>query len=232
MPSYKKTDLNKVVRNNKRASYDEELIYSILDAGFLCHVGYVWEEQAIVIPTAYGRKDNKIYLHGAMKNRMMTQLAQAGKGSITVTHIDGLVMARSIFHHSMNYRSAVVFGSITEVKKKKEKLEALKIVSEQIFPGRWDEVREPNDKEMKATMVICLEIETASAKVRTGPPIDEPEDYALPVWAGELPIKSDMLPPLSDDALPESIEPSETIHIGRGFYLAKQLLPGYGEEED
>ena len=221
MPNFKKTKLNKVVRSPKRGVYDEEQIYQILDAGFICHVGYIWEDTPIVIPTAYGRKGNTIYLHGASKNRALQHLIKSEKASLTVTHVDGLVMARSIFHHSMNYRSATIFGKAVAVRKKKEKLEALKIFSDHICPGRWDEVREPNEKELRATLVVAVEIESAAAKVRTGPPIDDAEDYALPVWAGVLPMQLDMLPPEDDPALAEGIEASDAIHIGRAQYLSK-----------
>lgn len=221
MPQFKKTKLNKVVRSPKRGVYDEEEIYQILDAGFVCHVGYIWEDTPIVIPTAYGRDGNKIYLHGSSKNRMLQHLVKAETASLTVTHVDGLVMARAIFHHSMNYRSATIFGKVTAVRKKKEKLAALKMFSDHVCPGRWEEVREPNDKEMRATLVVAIEIESASAKIRTGPPIDDADDYSSTVWAGVLPMQLDMLPPEDDPALNEGIEPSDAIHIGRAKYLSK-----------
>jgi hypothetical protein len=228
MPKFKQKPLNKIVRNRQRADYEQDAVYEILDAGFLCHVGYIWEGTPIVIPTAYGRDGDTLYLHGAQKNRMLTSLLESGRASLTVTHLDGLVMARSIFHHSMNYRSATIFGAAREVKGKKEKLEALRIVSDHIFPDRWEEARKPNDKELKATLVVAIDIEDAAAKVRTGPPADEEEDYALPIWAGVLPMQLDMLPPQDDPALMPGLEPTDALHIGRAKYLAK--LPYQGEE--
>lgn len=187
MESFEKTRLNQIKRLPKRGHYDRETIYGILDAASVGHVGFAMDGQPFVIPTIYGRDGDTLYLHGATTSRMLQQLQQGIPACLTVTHIDGLVLARSAFHHSMNYRSAVVFGTARLVEDA-DKLHALEKVSEQILKGRWQEVRQPNAKELKATSVVALEIEQASAKVRTGPPGDDAEDYDLPIWAGILPI--------------------------------------------
>ena len=188
MESYPVDSRNKVKRIPKRGHYDQATVYEILDASFLCHIGFSVDGQPFVIPTSYGRKDNTIYLHGATTSRMMVNLEKGIPLCLTVTHLDGLVLARSAFHHSMNYRSAVVFGTATLVEGE-EKLQGLEIISEQILKGRWAESRQPLDKELKATTVLRLDIEQASAKIRTGPPGDDKEDYALPIWAGVVPCK-------------------------------------------
>ena len=189
MSDFEKTSLNKVRRVPYRGHYDRETLYQILDAGFLCHIAYVAEGRPVVIPTAYARDGDRILIHGSSKSRMIQTLAKGEPCCITVTHLDGLVLARSVFHHSMNYRSAVVFGKGILVEDEAEKMEGLRKVTENILAGRWDEARLPNDIEMKATSVISIEIETASSKIRTGPPGDEEEDYALPIWAGVMPLK-------------------------------------------
>lgn len=186
--SVPKEDLNTVVRLPKRGFYDEETIFSILDNNFLCHVAWQEDGQPHVIPTAYGRNGNLIYLHGNSKSRMLSMISDGRPSCIEVTELNAIVLARSIFHHSMNYRSAILYGKARKVEGD-EKWEALKIVSDQILKGRWDEVRLPNEIEMKATMVVAFEIELASAKIRTGPPKDDAEDYELPIWAGIIPIK-------------------------------------------
>lgn len=183
MSNYDITNLNKVKRVPKRGHYDKESVYQILDAGFLAHVGFQVDGQPFVIPTLFGRDGNKIYIHGATTSRLITQLDKGIDVCMTVTHVDGLVLARSAFHHSMNYRSAVLFGKAHQVLDE-EKEYALKVISDHLIAGRWEEVRTPNEKELKATMVLSFNIDQASAKVRTGPPGDEPEDYALPIWAG------------------------------------------------
>ena len=189
MQTFEKTDRNRVKRIPKRGHYDRETIYQILDAASVGHVGFVIDGQAFVIPTIYGRDGDTLYLHGATTSRMLVHLQKGVPACMTVTHIDGLVLARSAFHHSMNYRSAVVFGTARLVEPEK-KLEALKVVSDQILKGRWEEVRQPNAKELKATSVVAINIAEASAKIRTGPPGDEPEDYDLPIWAGVLPMRT------------------------------------------
>jgi hypothetical protein len=200
METFTKSDRNKVKRLSKRGHYDKETIYAILDAGFLCHLGFSVDGQPYVIPTAYGRDGDKIYLHGSSKSRTLLALKEGIPVCLTVTHLDGLVLARSAFHHSMNYRSAVVFGTARELTGE-EKEHALFVISENVLKGRWDEVRQPNKREMKATTVLCLEIEQASAKIRTGPPGYEEEDYELPIWAGVVPMQQSLLSPEVDPLL-------------------------------
>lgn len=183
------TSRTQVRRLPERGSYDRESLNAVLDEGFLCHLGFAVDGQPFVIPTSYGRDGEKLYIHGSAASRMLRHLAQGHPMCATVTLLDGLVLARSGFHHSMNYRSAVVFGSGMLVQDTEEKMRALEVISEHIVPGRWAEVRGPSAAEMKATAVIRLEVEDFSVKVRSGPPKDEPEDYALPVWAGVLPLK-------------------------------------------
>ena len=195
---------NKVKRVPARGHYEREIIYNILDAGFVCHMGFNVNGQPFVIPTLYGRKEDKIYLHGATTSRLVQQLDRGIPTCLTVTHLDGLVLARSAFHHSANYRSVVVFGTAALVKEE-EKNQALYIISEQVLKGRWEEVRKPSPKELKATAVLELQIEEASAKIRTGGPKDEPEDYELDVWAGVVPLSSVAAPPVNDDLLREGL---------------------------
>ena len=189
MSEFEKTALNKVVRGSNRAAYDEKTIFEIVDSHFLCNLAYVYEGTPIVIPTAYGRRGNTFYVHGSTKNRMMNALLNNDKVSLTVTHMDGIVLARSVFHHSFNYRSAVIFGKPRLITDYDEKMDALELITEHIIKGRWDEAREPNAKEMKATSVIAIEMTDASAKVRAEGANDEAADADLDVWAGVLPLK-------------------------------------------
>lgn len=188
MPTITPTPRTRISRLPKRGDYSRETIYAILDAAFLCHVGFVLEGQPYVIPTGYGRAGDTLYLHGSAASRMLRTLANGVDVCVTVTLLDGIVLARSAFHHSMNYRSVVILGMATPVEGDDAKFEALHIISEQIVPGRWEHVRKPSAQELKATAVLSLPITEASAKLRTGPPLDEEEDYALPVWAGVLPL--------------------------------------------
>ena len=183
------TARTRVVRESERAVYDREQVYRILDEGFLCHVGFAIEGQPFVIPTSYGRKEADLYIHGSPASRMLRQMKEGVPVCVTVTLLDGLVLARSIFNHSMNYRSVVVLGKATLVDDPEEKLASLRVLSEHILPGRWDEVRQPNERELKATSVLRVPIEEFSAKVRTGPPIDDAEDYTFPTWAGVIPLE-------------------------------------------
>lgn len=210
METFEKTSRNQVKRIPKRGHYDRATIYAILDDACVGHVGFAMDGQPFVIPTIYGRDGDTIYLHGATTSRMLVALEQGVPVCVTVTHIDGLVLARSAFHHSMNYRSAVLFGTARLVAGD-EKLKALEVISEQILPGRWDEVRGPNAKEMKATAVLAMEIDQASAKVRTGPPGDDKEDYDLPIWAGVLPIKQVYGDPVDDPLAKKPLEVSESV---------------------
>jgi nitroimidazol reductase NimA-like FMN-containing flavoprotein (pyridoxamine 5'-phosphate oxidase superfamily) len=203
------TSRTRVVREPDRAVYEREDIYRILDEGFLCHVGFSVDGQPFVIPTSYGRKDANLYIHGSAASRMLRQMKDAVPVCVTVTLLDGLVLARSIFNHSMNYRSVVVLGKAMLVDDPEEKLEALRILSEHIIPGRWDDVRQPNDRELKATSVLRLPIEEFSAKVRQGPAIDDEEDYSFPTWAGVMPIDTTVGEPIPDSRLvpPRDVPP-------------------------
>jgi hypothetical protein len=186
----------------KRGAFDRDTVYGILDEGFVCHVGFVADGQPFVIPTAYGRKGDVLYIHGARASRMQKALAAGREVCVTVTLVDGLVLARSAFHHSINYRSVVVFGRARVVESEEEKSAALEAFTEHIVPGRWDDVRWPNSQELAATTVLALPLAEASAKVRTGPPIDDDEDYALAVWAGVLPLGVEPGAPEADPRLP------------------------------
>jgi nitroimidazol reductase NimA-like FMN-containing flavoprotein (pyridoxamine 5'-phosphate oxidase superfamily) len=170
-----------------------------LDEGLVCHLGFVVNRQPFVIPTAYGRLEDTLYIHGSPASRMLKTLDQGVEVCLTVTLLDGLVLARSAFHHSMNYRSVVLFGTATRVDDPDEKLTALKAFTEHVVPGRWAEVRPPNPQELTGTLVLALPIAEASAKVRTGPPVDAPEDYALPIWAGEIPLRLQAEGPVTDN---------------------------------
>jgi len=199
METLEKTSRTTVKRLPKRADYNRETINEILDEGFVCHVGFVVDGQPFVIPTGYARVDNHIYIHGSAASRMLRSLSTGIDVCLTVTIVDGIVLARSAFHHSMNYRSVVVFGKAIPVEEPAEKMEALNALSEHIIPGRWKDVREPNEQEMKATLVLKLPLEEASAKLRTGPPLDDEADYEIPVWSGVLPLKLNSSSPLADD---------------------------------
>jgi nitroimidazol reductase NimA-like FMN-containing flavoprotein (pyridoxamine 5'-phosphate oxidase superfamily) len=177
------------VREPQRAVYDREAVYQILDEAFLCHVGFVSDRQPFVIPTSYGRDCDVLYIHGSAASRMLRNLDQGVPVCVTVTLLDGLVLARSVFNHSMNYRSVVILGTATLVDDPAEKLAALRSLSEHIIPGRWEDSRQPNEKELKATSVLRLPINEFSAKVRVGPAVDDEEDYSFPTWAGVIPLE-------------------------------------------
>ncbi len=195
------TARTRVVREAMRAAYDRETVYGILDEGFLCHVGFVQNGQPFVIPTSYGRKDANLYIHGSAASRMLRQMKEGLPVCITVTLLDGLVLARSIFNHSMNYRSVVILGTATLVDDPEEKLEALRLLSEHILPGRWEDSRQPNERELKQTSVLRVPIEEFSAKVRTGQPVDDEEDYSFPTWAGVVPLEMKAGAPINDERL-------------------------------
>lgn len=199
--NYIPTTRTRLVREADRAVYDRAAAYQILDEGFICHVGFVVEGQPFVIPTGYGRVGDNLYIHGSAASRMLRNLDQGIAVCVTVTLVDGLVLARSIFNHSMNYRSVVVLGTAVAVNDRSEKLEALRLLSEHILPGRWVESRQPNEKEIKATLVMRLPITEFSAKVRQGPPIDDEEDYAFPTWAGVIPLEMVAGEPVDDSRL-------------------------------
>ncbi len=192
------TPRTQVKRRSQRGNYDRAVIHQILDEGLICHVGFIVEGQPFVIPTAYGRIDDQIYIHGSPMSRMLRSLQLGIEVCITVTLLDGLVLARSAFHHSMNYRSVVIFGTARLVETPAEKMAALKAFTEHIIRDRWSAVRPPTAPELAGTLVLALSLEEASAKLRTGPPVDDEADYALPVWAGELPLRLVADAPIND----------------------------------
>jgi len=206
MSNYKITTLNKVQRGPKRATYDIETINNILDAGFIAHVAYNYHGKAITIPMAYARIEDKVYVHGSLKNRMLLSLLEAKEASMTIMHLDGLVLARSAFHHSVNYRSATLFGPIKKIEDKNEKDIILEAIVDQMIPNRWDSLRTMTNKERNATLVLELTINTASAKVRADGVNDEKSDEELPIWAGIVPVKQIALLPESDKLLDESVK--------------------------
>jgi uncharacterized protein len=207
MNTYAATPRTKVKRLAKRAVYDKDQVHAILDEGRLCHVGFVRDGQPFVIPTLYARSGESLYFHGSGASRMLRSLAEGIEVCLTVTLVDAYVLARSAFHHSMNYRSVVVLGRARLVSDRAEMLEALRVITDHIVPGRWDEVRGPNELEMKQTAVLCLPLEEVSAKVRTGPPVDDDEDYTLPIWAGIVPVRTAPGEPVSDGRVLPSAPP-------------------------
>ena len=210
------TARTRVIREAERGVYDRETVYRILDEGFLCHAGFVVDGQPFVIPTSYGRKDASLYIHGSAASRMLRQMKDGVPVCITVTLLEGLVLARSIFNHSMNYRSVVILGKATLVDDPEEKLAALRILSEHILPGRWDDSRQPNERELKATSVLRVPIEEFSAKVRQGPAIDDEEDYSFPTWAGVVPLEMVAGAPIDDARLlPGTKIPQYARHYAR-----------------
>lgn len=204
---FPQTQRTTLKRLPKRGVYDRELVYRILDEGFICHVSFAVDGQPFVIPTGYARVGDQLYIHGSQVSRMLRTLSGGIDACVAVTLIDGLVLARSAFHHSVNYRSVVIFGRAAIVEEREAKLAALFAFSEHVIPGRWDDVREPTEQELKATTVLALRLEEVSAKVRTGPPIDDEADYALKIWAGVLPLQLVAGAPIKDPRLPEGIEP-------------------------
>lgn len=198
MNTYTPTSRTKVRRLSKRAVYDKARVHEILDEGFLCHVGFSQEGQPYVIPTLYARAGETLYMHGSGASRMLKKLAEGIDICLTVTLVDGYVLARSAFHHSMNYRSVTVLGRARLVTELEEKLQALRLITDHVVPGRWDEVREPNELEMRQTVVLAVPLEEVSAKVRVGPPVDDEEDYQRPVWAGVVPILRQLGQPVCD----------------------------------
>jgi len=210
MDIYTPTGRTEVKRLAKRGVYDKAQIHAILDEGYLCHVGFVVEEQPYVIPTGYARSGDRIYIHGSAASRMLRTLDQGVDVCLTVTLVDGFVLARSAFHHSMNYRSVVVLGKAHLVTDPDEKRKAMHSFTNHIVPGRWEEVRQPTEQELKATSVLTLQLDEVSAKVRTGPPIDDEDDYALPVWAGVVPIRTQVGEPVADGRLRPDVAPIDT----------------------
>jgi hypothetical protein len=198
---YTPTPRTRLVREAHRAVYDRAAAYAILDEGFLCHVGFVADGQPFVIPTSYGRTGDNLYIHGSAASRMLRQMKEGLPVCVTVTLLDGLVLARSIFNHSMNYRSVVVLGKATLVDDPGEKIQALRLLSEHIIPGRWADSRQPNERELKQTSILRLPIEEFSAKVREGPVVDDEEDYSFATWSGVVPLEMVAGAPVDDERL-------------------------------
>lgn len=215
MPDYPITNKTKVKRLPKRGVYDKNQVHAILDEGFFCHVGFVVDDQPYVIPTGYVRSGDRIFIHGSAASRMLRKLDEGVDVCVTVTLPDGFVLARSVFHHSMNYRSVMILGKARLVTKREEKLRALQAFTNHIVPGRWDEARQPTEQELKSTSVLALPLEEVSAKVRTGPPLDEEEDYGLPVWAGVVPIHLRADKPIPDERIPGSVPPFDAQRLTR-----------------
>lgn len=207
MAEFSKTEKTEITRLPKRGVYDKDVIYSILDEALVCTVAYVNDSQPFQIPTGFCRVGDKIYLHGSVGSFYMRQLAEKNLPvCISITLLDGLVLARAAFHHSVNYRSVVLFSNAERVTDDKEIYQALEVFTNKIQPGRWDDVRQPNSGEWKATMVLSFKIEEVSAKVRTGGPKDDDEDYDLPIWAGVVPLQTKRLEPITDSLLKPGIE--------------------------
>ncbi len=200
------SDRTRVRRVPQRGAYERETIEAILDETLITHVGFVHEGQPVVIPTLHARLGERLYLHGSAASRMLRTLQKGVPVCATATLVDGLVLARSAFHHSVNYRSVVVFGTATLIEPGDETVKALELFTEKLVPGRWADVRPPTRQELKGTKVLSLPLDEASAKVRTGPPIDDDEDYDLPVWAGVLPLATQVAEPQADPRLDPAIE--------------------------
>ncbi len=209
MTNSKRTEVRRLP---ERGDYDRDLINSILDEALICHVGFVSEQgYPVVIPTIHARSESTLYLHGSPASRMLRAVKEGADVCVTVTLIDSLVLARSVFHHSMNYRSVVVFGNPREVTDPNEKLRALEVITDHVVPGRWADARHPNDLESKGTTVLAIEIDEASAKTRSGPPGDDDEDYALPIWAGVVPVTTTFGPLIDDPLLTDGIDPPDYV---------------------
>jgi nitroimidazol reductase NimA-like FMN-containing flavoprotein (pyridoxamine 5'-phosphate oxidase superfamily) len=202
---------NKIKRLPERGHYDRKTIYRILDEALICHVGFVVDHRPFVIPINFARMGDTIVLHGAKASRLLKHIEAGHPVCIEAMLVDGLVLARSVFHHSLNYRSVVIFGTGKAVQDDAEKLAALEAITEHLIPGRWQEARRPTPKEMNATSVVSIKIDLASAKVRSGPPVDDEEDYALPVWAGVLPLRETALTPLRDERMTQEIPEPEYV---------------------
>jgi nitroimidazol reductase NimA-like FMN-containing flavoprotein (pyridoxamine 5'-phosphate oxidase superfamily) len=210
---------NKVRQLREKAAYDRATVHEILDAAPVAYVGFVQDGEPVVVPMLHGREGETIYLHGARKARVIRLLEQTERACLNVTLVDGVVFARSAFNSSMNYRSATVFGRPSLIDDYDEKLRCMRVISEHVMPGRWDELREPLEKEVRMTGVIALEIESASAKISDKMPDDEDEDYAIPIWAGVLPLASTFGELQSDDRVLEGVEPSAVVRALEGKRL-------------
>jgi uncharacterized protein len=208
---FKPTDRTRIKRNPARGSYDPDTVHAILDAGLVCHVGYAIDSRPYVTTTAYWREGDRVYWHGSAASRMLSRQSERVPVCFTVAHLDGLVMARSAFHHSVNYRSVTAFGLSEPILDEDEKRRQLRLFMERIAPGRWAEVREPSRRELRLTTLMSLKLEEVVAKTRSGPPADDDADYALPVWAGVLPVKRVVLTPVHDPRLPDGRDAPEVL---------------------
>jgi nitroimidazol reductase NimA-like FMN-containing flavoprotein (pyridoxamine 5'-phosphate oxidase superfamily) len=208
-----RTTRTELRRMPSRGSHDRETIHRIFDAGFLASVGFCKDGQPFVIPTLYGREGDKLYLHGSAASRLLCELETGLPVCVCVTLVDGLVLSQSAFHHSMNYRSVVSFGTARSIEEPVQKIEALRIISEHVVPGRWKDVRAPSEQELRATKVLKFSIDEASAKVRTGPPLDGEGDYGFPVWAGVLPLAMRCEAPIPDERLADGIEAPDYVRL-------------------
>jgi nitroimidazol reductase NimA-like FMN-containing flavoprotein (pyridoxamine 5'-phosphate oxidase superfamily) len=206
MSSFSQTPRNRVRRLPQRATYEREVVYAILDEALICHVSFCLEAQPYVIPTIHARDGDRLILHGAPASRLLKYVATGAPLSVAVTLLDGIVLARAVFHHSLNYRSVVLFGSGRALVEDEEKLRASEILTEHIARGRWADARPPNRKELDATHFVVLDIDSAAAKIRTGPPEDDDEDYDLPIWAGVLPLPQVPAAPQADPRLAAAID--------------------------
>ena len=211
MTDFPKTRLNQIKRMPKRGHYDRETIHQILDEALICHVGFVENNQPYVMPINFARIGDAILLHGAQSSRLLKYIEAGHPVCVEVALVDGLVLARSAFNHSVNYRSVVVFGTGRVVDNNKDKMAALEAITEHLIPGRWREARLPTQKEMNAVSVVSIEMDLASAKVRSGPPIDDTADYAIPIWAGVLPLQETALDPIRDELMTQDIPVPEYV---------------------
>ena len=217
--NYEISKVNKVRQLREKAAYDKDTVHAILDAALVASAGFVQDGQPVVVPMIFGREGETIYLHGARKARIIRLLEQTERVCLNVTLVDGIVFARSTFNSSMNYRSATLFGTPRFVDDRDDKLRGMRIISEHTMPGRWDEVRDSLEKEIKMTGVIAVEIDTASAKISSGMPEDEDEDYDIPIWAGVLPLQSALTSLQDDERLIEGVEPSAAVRALEGKVL-------------
>ena len=215
MDTFPPTGRTTVRRLPQRGVYDKARVYAILDEGFICHVGFAIGGQPYVIPTGYARSGDEIFLHGSAASRMLGALGDGLDVCVTVTLVDGFVLSRSAFHHSINYRSVVIMGRARVLSEPAEKIVALRCFTNHVLPGRWDEVRPPSDRELKATLVLALPLEEVSAKVRSGPPVEDEGDIARPAWAGVVPLHGQLGEPVPMDDLPPGVPPFDRSRFTR-----------------
>ena len=215
MDAFSPTGRTTVHRLPQRGVYDKARVYAILDEGFICHVGFAVDGQPYVIPTGYARSGDELFFHGSAASRMMHALGDGVDVCVTVTLVDGFVLSRSAFHHSINYRSVVILGRARFVVDPAEKVNALRLFTNHVLPGRWDEVRPPSDQELKATMVLGLPLEEVSAKIRSGPPVEDPGDLAVPTWAGVVPLHGQLGEPVPMDDLVPGVTPIDRSRFTR-----------------